>query len=101
MPINIGQPIAILAAIATLLVGGYLLVDKIGDLREAQVRTQYAEAAHRKNLHIADFNDADAAVSAIIEQAVQKGLDAAALVAGNCPANPDQAKAITAIRRLK
>lgn len=101
MPFNFTQPIVALLTIAGGLIGGWYFIDKIGDLREAQVRAEYARAAHDLNVEIGAFNNADEAVAIIQGAAVQKYLDAAAQVQGKCPATPEQAKAITAIRRVK
>lgn len=85
-------------------VGGALfwLVDAIGDRREYKVRAEYAEAARKKNIEIGNFNSADDAVAAVVEAALKaKSAEAAGVNAPECPATKEQARALTAIRRLK
>ena len=76
-------------------------IDKIGDIREFKVRTEFAEAARKKNVEIGAFNNADEIMAAIHEKAVMEAEIKAKGVAGQCPATAEQARTLTAIRRLK
>lgn len=100
MPISF-LPVLWLVVIGTVVGGAYWLVDEIGDRREAKVRTEYAEAARKKNIEIGNLNSAEDAVAALVEAALAGKTAAAAQVAGNCPATKEQAQALTAIRRVK
>lgn len=100
MPFAIG-PIIGFGVFAALVVGAYFLIDAIGDRREAAVRAEYVEAARKKNVEIAGFNSADDAIAAIAEAALQQHLATAQKVAGSCPFTPEQAAALTVIRKVK
>lgn len=78
------------------------VVHELRDGARAEVRAEYAEAARRKNIEIGRLNSADDAVAAVIEAALATKTTEAAGVSGPaCPATKDQARALTAIRRLK
>ena len=94
-------PILWLVVIGTVLGGAFVLVDAIGDRREARVRAEYAEAARKKNIEIGNFNSADDAVAALVDAALAARAQAAGQVAGACPATKDQAKALTELRRVR
>ena len=100
LPISL-VPVAWLVIIG--LVGGALfwVVDEIGDRREAKVRLEYAEAARKKNIEIGNLNSAEDAVAALLEAALKAKTEAAAGVAGSCPATKDQATALTELRRVR
>lgn len=96
------MPVVWLVVLGAVLGFGWMVVDRIGDRREAKVRAEYAEAARRKNIEIGRLNSADDAVAAVIEAALATKTTEAAGVSGPaCPATKDQARALTAIRRLK
>ena len=78
------------------------IVHELRDGARAEVRAEYAEAARRKNIEIGNLNSADDAVAAVVEAALRSKTEAAAGVNGPaCPATKDQARALTAIRRLR
>lgn len=101
MPFNPISAVLGLVAMLGVLGGVWWLVDSIGDRRESKVRAEYAEAARRKNIEIGKLNSADDAVAALMEAALASKAAAAAMVISSCPATKEQARALTAIRRLR
>ena len=101
MPFNPVSAVLGLVAMLGLLGGVWWIVDSIGDRREAKVRAEYAEAARRKNIEIGKLNSADDAVAALMEAAIASKAAAASMVISSCPATKEQARALTAIRRLR
>ena len=93
------SPIAWLILAGSILAGGLYLVDAIGDRREVKVHARYAEAARLKNEDIAKFNTDDERVSAVREALIAEAVAKAKGVPGQCPATPEQAKALTDIRK--
>jgi hypothetical protein len=100
IPISL-NPIAWAILAGAILTGAYFLVDAIGDAREAKVMTRIAKAAEKKNLQIGTFNNEDEIAAAINERAVTEAEVRARGVQGQCPATPEQAAALTAIRRAR
>ena len=100
LPIRL-MPILWTVAGVVFIAFAYWLVDRIGDIREFKVRTEFAEAARKKNVEIGAFNSADEALAAILEKAITEADIRARGVAGQCPATAEQAQALTAIRRAK
>ena len=93
-------PVVWLVVIAGVLGGAFVVVDAIGDRREAKVRAEYVEAARKKNVEISSVNSANDTVAALMEAALASKAAAAAQIAGTCPATKEQAQALTAIRRV-
>ena len=100
LPVSV-MPFVWLVVAGVVAGGAWLVVDSIGDRRENKVRAEYAEAARRKNIEIGRLNSADDAVAALMEAAIASKAAAASMVISSCPATKEQARALTAIRRLR
>lgn len=99
MPFSLMQPVFLVVVITAIIGGLYWVADAIGDHREASVRAEYTEAARKKNVAIEHYNTAQEALDAVIDAKVQEALAAAKAVPSELHYTPEQAAAITAIRR--
>jgi len=96
------SPLVYFGAIAAVIGGLWWAVDKIGDHREELVHARYAEAARQKNAVLRQANTESERVEAVLEAMVAAALAEAKTATGtSCPASPEQAKAITKIRKAR
>ena len=87
-----------LAGFLAFAAGAWVLVDTIGDIREAKVHAKYAAAARLTNEHVDSFTTEDEKVAAVAEALRSQAVAAARWVPGQCPATAEQATALNRIR---
>lgn len=88
-------------AVVAVVIGGFWLVDVIGDQREAKVWGEINAAIARTNANIDQQANLDEKIAQVAEQARKKALDEALklpAVAVQCPASGPQASALNAIK---
>ena len=87
-----------LVAFVVVIAGGFWIVDAIGDRREERVWAQINAAIHKTNVDVTKYDELDAKIAAIAEDARAKALAEAKAVEDSCPANVEQATALSRIR---
>lgn len=80
-------------------IGGLVwIADAIGDRREAAVWNKINAAIAKTNVDVSKHDELDAKVAAVAEAARAQALAEAKAVEDSCPANAEQASALSRIR---
>lgn len=95
------SPLVYFGAAAAVVAGLWWAHDAIGDAREEQVHASYQKAADWKNRDLRAANLHEERAYALMEGALAKAVEGAAHVKGTCQATPEQAEALTTIRRAR
>lgn len=98
-PINLMQPLLIVAAVTAGLVGLYWIQDAIGDKREAKVRAEYEAVIDETNEDTGKENAAATKVAERDARIRKKALDAAKpMQGGACPLTAIEAQSLARIK---
>jgi len=97
MPFSL-SPVAWVAIIGMLLSAAYWGIDKIGNIREAEVWQKINVAIKKTNDDIGEQNTIDDRIAALQEAARNKALDNAGKIADHCMATPTTADALSRVK---